>query len=469
MADSKITDLTELTTPASADVVAIVDDTTGTPVTKKITYSNLESNLSVTASQVSDFDTEVGNNGSVVANTAKITNQTHTGAVTGSIALTIAANAVNDTHIDWGTGANQVSQDDVVNGATYVRTHNDLTDGLAGSIVVNNAKITNQTHTGDVTGSIALTIANDAVDIAMLSATGTADSTTFLRGDNAWTVPAGTGDVSKVGTPVDSQVGVWTGNGTIEGTSGLTYDGTAFDVFGNITLTGSVDGIDIATDVTANTLKNTNVSTNITIVEAPTNVDVQSSDGTNDTIAAANATNAGVMSKAIYDNYVLNNDKLTNATHSGDATGAGALTLATVNSDVGSYTNADITVNAKGLVTAAANGTGGGGLAWSDVTGTTQAATVNYGYVANNASLVTITLASTASVGDILRVVGLGNGGWRIAQNASEYIYFGNATTTTGTGGYLEFTHSKDSIELVCVVANTGWSVMSSVGNITVA
>jgi len=63
----------------------------------------------------------------------------------------------------------------------------------------------------------------------------------------------GSGDVSKVGTPVDNQVGVWTGDGTIEGTTGLTYDGTNLGITGNIVLSGTVDGIDIATDVAANT------------------------------------------------------------------------------------------------------------------------------------------------------------------------------------------------------------------------
>ena len=59
------------------------------------------------------------------------------------------------------------------------------------SIAANTAKVTNATHTGDVTGATALTIAADAVDIAMLSATGTADATTFLRGDNAWASAGG--------------------------------------------------------------------------------------------------------------------------------------------------------------------------------------------------------------------------------------------------------------------------------------
>ena len=41
MANQKITELTALTTPATEDLLAIVDDPAGTPVTKKITLANL--------------------------------------------------------------------------------------------------------------------------------------------------------------------------------------------------------------------------------------------------------------------------------------------------------------------------------------------------------------------------------------------------------------------------------------------
>jgi len=66
------------------------------------------------------------------------------------------------------------------------------------------------------------------------------DATTVYYGDGSnLTGISGAGDVSKVGTPVDNQVGVWTGNGTIEGTTGLTYDGANLQLTGDIGSTGT--------------------------------------------------------------------------------------------------------------------------------------------------------------------------------------------------------------------------------------
>lgn len=92
-------------------------------------------------------------------------------------------------------------------------------------------------------------ITANAIDLDNLSATGTPSGSTFLRGDNTWATPAGSGDVSKVGTPVNNQVGVWTGDGTIEGDTGLTFDTT------DDTLT---TGILNATSLTASEIVGTN-------------------------------------------------------------------------------------------------------------------------------------------------------------------------------------------------------------------
>lgn len=94
-------------------------------------------------------------------------------------------------------------------------------------------------------------ITANPIDLDNLSATGTPSGSTFLRGDNTWATPAGSGDVSKVGTPVNDQIGVWTGDGTIEGDANLTFD-TTTDTLAtvNIAPSGTVDGRDVATDGT---------------------------------------------------------------------------------------------------------------------------------------------------------------------------------------------------------------------------
>ncbi len=69
---------------------------------------------------------------------------------------------------------------------------------------------------------------------------------------------------------------------------------------------------------------------------------------------------------------------------------------------------------------------GAAGFPWSAVTADTQMSK-NNGYIANSANLLTLTLPLSAdvSVGDTLRVAGLGAGGWKIAQNASQRILTG--------------------------------------------
>jgi len=68
------------------------------------------------------------------------------------------------------------------------------------------------------------------------------------------------------------------------------------------------------------------------------------------TISATNLSGTNTGDNAVNSLY---SGLVSNATHTGDVTGSTALTLATVNSNVGTFNN--VTVNAKGLVTAASN------------------------------------------------------------------------------------------------------------------
>lgn len=108
------------------------------------------------------------------------------------------------------------------------------------------------------------------------------------------------------------------------------------------------------------------------------------------------------------------------------------------------------------------------GMTWTEVTGTSQAASGDNGYIANNGALVTITLPATSAVGEIIRITGKGTGGWRLAQNAGQTIYFVGGNTTTGAGGRLDSTDDRDSVEIICVTADTDWNILSMHGAIGV-
>ena len=76
------------------------------------------------------------------------------------------------------------------------------TDGTVGHVLqtdgIGNLSVAALLTTGIADGAVTnAKMADDAVGIAELSATGTGDATTFLRGDNIWEVPvAGTVDLT---------------------------------------------------------------------------------------------------------------------------------------------------------------------------------------------------------------------------------------------------------------------------------
>jgi hypothetical protein len=108
----------------------------------------------------------------------------------------------------------------------------------------------------------------------------------------------------------------------------------------------------------------------------------------------------------------------------------------------------------------------GGGLTWTVVAVDTVLA-VNNGYGSNKAGAVAFTLPVASAVGAIVAIEGM-QGSWNVVQAAGQQIHIGSMATTLGAGGSLASTNAYDSIELVCLVANTIWYARSVIGNITI-
>ena len=204
MATTKISALAALTTTDGAEELLINDGGTS----KKVTIDNVLHDNSIRAEHYVDgsiatahiaddavTEDKLANaiNTAIAANTAKTSNATHTGDVTGATTLTIADDAVtaaklansinteiaantakvtNATHTGDVTGATAltIGNDKVV--TAMILDDNVTADKLANSIntaiAANTAKVTNATHSGEVTGATALTIADNVVDEANL-------------------------------------------------------------------------------------------------------------------------------------------------------------------------------------------------------------------------------------------------------------------------------------------------------------
>lgn len=124
--------------------------------------------------------------------------------------------------------------------------------------------------------------------------------------------------------------------------------------------------------------------------------------------------------------------------------------------------------NASGVVGNTTIASTGGGFTWTDVTTATQTLAAQNGYVTDRSGGVTYTLPATATLGDVIKIVGkLGLA--VITPNASQQILIGSTSGLAGATGTATSNNVGDCIELVCTTGGSSsiWRADSVIGTWT--
>ena len=309
----------------------------------------------------------------------------------GQTALDLKANLASPSLTGNPTAPTQADNDDSTKIATTAYVQREVSDLLGGAPAA-----------FDTLLEISASIANGDSDVVALTTTvGTklAKSSNLSDLSNAGTARTNLGvdaagtdnstDVTLAGndylTISGQQITAGTINNDDLANDGITIDGADISLGGSVStlqlgtssstaLAGNTTTISggQASAITANTAKNTNVSTNLSKTTAAAQITINSSDGDNVVIAEASDTIAGLMSTTHHDK-LDGIEASADVTDTANVTSAGALMDSEVTNlaDVKSFDTSDYATSAQGTKADAALPKGGGAMTGAITTNST--------------------------------------------------------------------------------------------------
>ena len=255
--------------------------------------SEVKSFLSIAASDVSDFDTEVSNNSSVAANTLKVSDINH------NVSTNLSEGTATETTVNVNSSDG--------NNATLVSASTSraglLTKAKFDEIVANTLKVSDVNHNvstdlSKTTSTTNVTInSSDGNNVAIGAASSTAAG--VLTSAKLAEIEANTLKTSDINHNVSTDLSEGTSTETTVDVN--SSDGTNATLESASTSRAGLLSKAKFDEIVANTLKNTNVSTNLSKTVSGTGFSINSSDGNNVALTLADTSNWGLMSDEMFD------------------------------------------------------------------------------------------------------------------------------------------------------------------------